>query len=257
MTTATVAKKHKHFTMGAGTTYRHVGFWHPLTGKNAKAFPDYAQMLDNNKPEVCQGVCDHCGTHIVYHHIIEDANGEQFVVGSECVKKMNDVELTEISENLETKALKEQKEIIRKLLDKQEKEANGGLTNKEMRKIVTQKVEEDFKEKRVSISEKLLDFMKSFRMSGNKKKSLWQYSDSAAMREMLKDAKYTPTEMFWEKLKEQFVFYYQTNVIGDNTEELNAKLAEFEKAKEQFKIDLVKIENEKLQEIDQVKKQYK
>lgn len=25
MTTAAIEKKHKHFTMGAGTTYRHVG----------------------------------------------------------------------------------------------------------------------------------------------------------------------------------------------------------------------------------------
>lgn len=76
MTTAAIEKKHKHFTMGAGTTYRHVGFWFPLTGKNAKSFPSYAQHLESQKPSICKGICDNCGTRIVYHHIIEDENGK-------------------------------------------------------------------------------------------------------------------------------------------------------------------------------------
>lgn len=257
MTTATVDKKHKHFKMGAGTTYKHVGFWFPLTGKKAKDFASYAQILDNQKPSVCKGICDNCGTHIVYHHIIEDENGERFVVGSECVKKLNDVELIEKSEKIEAEALKEQKNKIRDLMDEKEKNINGGLTNKEMRKKLFKEAEDKKQEKRIIVASDLLDMIKTFRMRGNKKKAFWQYSDSNEVKEMLKDAKYTPNNFFWDKLKDQFVFYYQTNVIGDNTVELSEKLSELEKAKEKFKIDIEKIEKERLEEVEIIKKQYK
>ncbi len=257
MTTAAIEKKHKHFTMGAGTTYRHVGFWFPLTGKNAKSFPSYAQHLESQKPSICKGICDNCGTRIVYHHIIEDENGDQFVVGSECVKKLNDVELIEKSESIENESLKEQKNIIRELMDKKEREINGGLTNKEMRKKLLKEAEENKQEKRIAIASTIIDMIKTFRMRGNKKKAFWQYSDSAEVREMLKDSKYIPNNFFWDKLKEQFVFYYQTNVIGDNSEELNKKLADFEKAKEKFELDLSIIETEKMEEVEIIKKQYK
>lgn len=257
MTTATIEKKHKHFTMGAGTTYKHVGFWYPLTGKKSKEFPLYAQQLEANKPAVCKGVCDNCGTHIVYHHIIEDTKGQQFVVGSECVKKLNDVELIEVSEKIETAALKEQKEKIRNLMDEKEKKINDGLTNKEMRKKLFKEAEDKKQEKRIIVAVRLLDMIKTFRMRGNKKKAFWQYNDSNEVKNMLKDAKYTPNNFFWDKLKEQFVFYYQTNMIGDNTVQLNQKLEEFEKEKELFKIELERIENERLKEVEEIKKKYK
>lgn len=257
MTTATIEKKHKHFTMGAGTTYKHVGFWYPLTGKKSKEFPLYAQQLEANKPSVCKGVCDNCGTHIVYHHIIEDTNGQQFVVGSECVKKLNDVELIEVSEKIETAALKEQKETIRNLMDEKERAVNDGLTNKEMKKLLIKEAENKKQEKRKIISANLIEMIRYFRSRGNKKNAFWQYSDTSETKLLLKDAKFNPTNYFWDKLKEQFVFYYQTNVIGDNTVQLNQKLEEFEKEKELFKIELERIENERLEEVEEIKKKYK
>ena len=173
------------------------------------------------------------------------------------LKKLNDVELIEKSESIENESLKEQKNIIRELMDKKEREINGGLTNKEMRKKLLKEAEENKQEKRIAIASTIIDMIKTFRMRGNKKKAFWQYSDSAEVREMLKDSKYIPNNFFWDKLKEQFVFYYQTNVIGDNSEELNKKLADFEKAKEKFELDLSIIETEKMEEVEIIKKQYK
>jgi hypothetical protein len=41
----------------------------------------------SEKPPVCHGVCDHCGSCLSDHYIINDASGALHVVGSSCIKK--------------------------------------------------------------------------------------------------------------------------------------------------------------------------
>jgi hypothetical protein len=41
------------------------------------------------------GSCMYCGTFIVHHFVIQDANGHQFFVGSECVNKTGDASLVD------------------------------------------------------------------------------------------------------------------------------------------------------------------
>ncbi|MGL4481883.1 MAG: hypothetical protein ACRCTW_05100 [Lactococcus garvieae] len=238
--------KHRYFKMGAGTTYQHVGFWYPITGKTAKDLPELALQMQEGKPDICQGICDHCGTKIVYHHIIADENGQQFVVGSECIKKLDDVQLIEVSEKVEKEALKAKKVQVRNMMDKKEREINGGLTNKEMRKKLAQEIAEQTKEKRIIAAQPVLDMIKTYHTTPSKKDLMWEYNDSAKLREKLKDPRQEINQYLINGLRRQIELYGKMGSISDNSTEINSKLEMLDE-----RLNVLKSEVEKMQKEEQ------
>lgn len=249
--------KHKHFTMGSGTDFTYVGCWFPITGKNKNLFNSFAQSVEEERPQSCKDICDHCGTKIVYHHIIRDSNGEEFAVGSECIKKLNDVKLSAISEKEEKKKIKETKGQIRTLLDEEERKINNGLTNKEVKQKKLEELNVEIKEKRKTIASEILSLISSFRMNGNKKKPLWQYKDTAELRLMLIDPKFIPNEPFIKGLLYQIEFYFDINVIKKDPILLDEKMKEMNLAIEEFNSELVKLETIMNDKSISIKKKYK
>jgi hypothetical protein len=89
------------------------------------------------------GSCDICGTSLCNHYLCRDANGRHFVVGCDCVMKLDDSKLTTAVEKAETarrrrlsqerRAEKDRKRIAAHVaaLDAQ-RERNGGLTDREV-----------------------------------------------------------------------------------------------------------------------------
>lgn len=248
--------KHKHFKMGAGTTYKHIGFWFPLSKKSTEMFPIYANKILLEKPDICNGKCDHCGTPIVYHHIIEDENGEQFVVGSECIKKLDDVMLTEVSLEIEENKKKEVKKEERKLLDELERKNNNGKTNKEMRKLKLNENKEWFAKQREILAQPLLAMFSQCRLTAKKGKSLWEYKDIYKLREMLTNPNKELNKFLKEGLIYQLEFKYGQGFSSDK-EKLPIILKEFEVLYENFRLDLLDLDERKDFIDGNVKKAYK
>lgn len=136
--------RHKHFRMGTGSVYDLVGIW---------SMPPRSMMEKNNelyykiigaRPSCCQFHCDHCGTSIEHHYIIQDENKEKFVVGSSCIEKLNQTHLTtqakakklEIDRQKRKEAAEERRAAREaKIQAEQEaqRERNGGLTDYELK----------------------------------------------------------------------------------------------------------------------------
>jgi len=67
--------------------YKFVAIWTAPTidesGNNIEAY-----NLDmKHRPECCNFACAHCGTAIMIHCIVENAQGKQYAVGSDCISK--------------------------------------------------------------------------------------------------------------------------------------------------------------------------
>ena len=248
----------KIFKMGAGTTYKYVGFWFPLTKKEAVNFPEMAGKIEAERPDECQGICDHCGTSIVYHHIVEDVNGERFSVGSECIKKLEDTNLANQAESVERDLVKKRKALVKIEKEAFEREVNGGLTNKEMRKKCLDELKVQLAEKRKSIVAPVVDMIKIFNMRGNKKNILWKYSDTLELIAMLQSVDYPiDHETLKKALSAQIEFNYKTKVIGNDLTLFESKNAEFEEKFSAAVKGIAQIEKEQEVLKEKVKKTYK
>jgi hypothetical protein len=101
--------KHKNYQMGTGV-YRFVGIWAAPSKSLLEHNPNSYNCQMSTRPKCCHFTCDHCGTPITIHHIIKDTNNENFCVGSSCIEKLNNYELTTASKE----AVKKRNRLIRK-----------------------------------------------------------------------------------------------------------------------------------------------
>lgn len=65
----------------------------------------------------CGGTCDYCGTHIVYEFIIESADGKRFIVGSDCVFKTDNGNLSR-EVLVQKRKIDKERSLIKKLAPK-------------------------------------------------------------------------------------------------------------------------------------------
>lgn len=150
MNTATV---HKHFHFGTAP-FRFVGIWSAPSKSLCEHNPEAYNNQMRSAPECCHFSCDHCGTGIMHHCIIKDAEGKLFSVGTDCVAK---TEHTEIISKVKL-ALKKKARADReaKLRAKQaanqaayeaelqaERDTNGGLTDFEVAQNKAQAVRQN------------------------------------------------------------------------------------------------------------------
>lgn len=133
---------HKHYEMGTAP-YRFVGFWEAPSQAVLSANPHAYNQAMANSPACCKCSCDHCGTGIKLHMIIEDSEGSQFAVGSSCIAKLNQQSLVT---DAKAAKLARDKRIRREKAQanrdaqnaayearlERERTENGGLTNWEV-----------------------------------------------------------------------------------------------------------------------------
>ncbi|PNX49190.1 MAG: hypothetical protein BV459_00525 [Thermoplasmata archaeon M11B2D] len=179
--------EHSVFRMGTAP-YRVVGFWAPppraLAETNSAAF----NKAVSERPDCCNFSCDHCGTPIDNHYIIEDAVGKWFAVGCDCVFKTHNVKLISAvkakknaiareraRERRNAKRAEAARKAIaeREAIESAEREANGGKTDAELRFEAAEKLRIERSAKIAEIAAELLaaldwkknDFMDSLARS--------------------------------------------------------------------------------------------
>ena len=97
-----------------------------------------------HKPSYCHFSCDHCGTAIMHHCIIVDAEGSKFCVGTDCVVKTTHTEIiTKVKLALKKKAKADRAAKRQAALDARnaayeaemeaQRDVNGGLTDREQK----------------------------------------------------------------------------------------------------------------------------
>ncbi|WP_119564932.1 hypothetical protein [Vibrio cholerae] len=132
---------HKHFRMGVGI-YRLVGQWSAPSKAMLEANPSGYALQMSLRPLCCKLICDHCGTSIIHHFIIEDEEKQRFSIGSSCVSKLGQHELVSAVQKFERerksrerKVAAKNKQIERqKIIDADlaaQRDQNGGLTDRE------------------------------------------------------------------------------------------------------------------------------
>ena len=110
MTTAAIQAKgtivdHKAYQMGVAP-YKWVGMWSQPGKSMLESNPAGYNTAMSARPECCQFSCDHCGMGIMHHCMISDATGKRFSVGTSCIEKLHQSELT-------TQANKHEKDRLR------------------------------------------------------------------------------------------------------------------------------------------------
>ena len=147
---------HKSFEMGVAP-YKYVGFWAMPSRALLEANPNAFNLAMQGKPACCSGCCNHCYTGILNHHIIADATGRKFSVGSTCIGKLNDTKLmtqfkfAEKNRKRDERFAKQKAEREARNLKVEEERAaqrvvNGGLTDYE----VSEKIKADKEAVRVA-----------------------------------------------------------------------------------------------------------
>jgi hypothetical protein len=85
-------KVHPFEMSGLGLApFRFVGIWTQPTINEESSNIEAYNIDMKNRPECCQFMCDHCGTAIMVHCIIENSAGKRYAVGQDCIRK-NDAE---------------------------------------------------------------------------------------------------------------------------------------------------------------------
>jgi len=129
---------HQHYTMGRGK-YHLVGIWSAPSKSMLESNPISYTTMMSNRPECCKMFCDHCGTPIIHHFILEDEDKSRFCVGSSCIEKLGQYELISAAQEMERErqrklrhelAQKKAQEKLDKLEEQRKK--NGGLTDHEL-----------------------------------------------------------------------------------------------------------------------------
>ncbi len=140
---------HKHYEMGRGK-YRLIGIWSAPSKAVLQANPRGYNNMMAERPKYCRMSCDHCGTGILHHFIIEDEDKKRFSVGSSCIDKLGQIELVTAAQKLEKerqKKLREERAELKRQEQHaqyeaeiaQQRENNGGLTDWE---VLTQEREQ-------------------------------------------------------------------------------------------------------------------
>jgi hypothetical protein len=138
--------KHKHFELGTAI-FAFVGIWSAPSKSFQEANPNAYNLAIANRPACCHYMCDHCGTAIVHHHMIRDTQGAEFSIGSDCIAKLNQYELTTASKEAEKARLRavNQAKSKQKRLDQaaqreakldEQRKINNGLTDHEVKLAV-------------------------------------------------------------------------------------------------------------------------
>ncbi|WP_318493560.1 hypothetical protein [Photobacterium leiognathi] len=133
---------HKHFRMGRGK-YRLISIWSAPSKSVLEANPLGYNKMMAERPKCCNMVCDHCGTGIMHHFILEDEDKERFSVGSSCIEKLGQYDLVTAAQKMEKerqrklrheraeKKRAEQHAKYEAEIEEQRKK-NGGLTDREV-----------------------------------------------------------------------------------------------------------------------------
>jgi hypothetical protein len=174
MTTQTLSSLiHRHFEMGTAP-YRYVGLWSSPSAALAEANPRAYNNALTGAPACCRNSCDHCGTGITHHCIIQDADGQRFAVGSDCLGKIDDVEnlsQAEADRKAHQSALRKSRAEVKRQAEREEAEAklqserdlNGGLTDWEL----TQKTRQDVLSTKREVTRERFDyFLTALKESG-------------------------------------------------------------------------------------------
>ena len=133
---------HKSFEMGTAP-YRFIGIYSTPSTSLAETNPNAYNAALAGMPACCHSMCDHCGTPITHHFILRDATGNKFAVGSECIKKVDDIlNMSEVEyqkrqrgkddRKAKADAKREKQNLAREAKWVAEREANGGLTDFEV-----------------------------------------------------------------------------------------------------------------------------
>lgn len=154
--------RHNHYEFGQAP-FRFVGIWSAPSPSLAEANPTAYSNAMADKPQCCRFQCDHCGLPIAHHHIISDAHGQRFSVGSECIAKSGDVDLLAKSaaakKDCDRKARRdkaaakrEQERQAREDELQRQKDANGGLTDYELERQAQLQAEQDLQDRRAALT---------------------------------------------------------------------------------------------------------
>ncbi|UKA04746.1 hypothetical protein [Photobacterium damselae] len=133
---------HKHFRMGHGK-YRLIGIWSSPSKSALETNPMGYNETMAERPKCCHMVCDHCGTGIMHHFILEDENKEQFSVGSSCIEKLGQYDLVTAAQKMEKERQRKlrleraekkraEKEAKYEYEIEEQRKKNGGLTDYEV-----------------------------------------------------------------------------------------------------------------------------
>lgn len=160
---------HKHFNMGSGK-YRLIGIWSAPSTSVLESNPTNYNQIMAERPKCCHMICDHCGTGIIHHFIIEDENKERFSVGSSCIEKLGQYDLVTAAEKMNRER---KRQLRQELADKKREEKyanyqselekqrnnNGGLTDHELLIEERNQRELDNQSKYIEISAKIVDLL--------------------------------------------------------------------------------------------------
>lgn len=162
---------HKVFKMGRAP-YKLVGIWSAPSKALQAANPSAYNIQMETRPKCCRFICDHCGTGIVHHFILSDADKNKFCVGSSCIDKLGQHELVTQAKQLELKrqqqirqekaeAKREAKRLqVESELEEQRK-ANGGLTDFELREKQRKEYEENMRDQFFDITRPIQKMLKT------------------------------------------------------------------------------------------------
>lgn len=144
---------HKHFKMGRGR-YRFIGIWSAPSRGLLEVNPAAFNSAMNQRPAHCTMSCDHCGTGIQHHFIIEDEDHVRFSVGSSCIEKLGQQDLVESCRAAELNRQKQMRQDrLREKRERKNREyheqldrqraLNGGLTDDQvlMNKLIQREQE--------------------------------------------------------------------------------------------------------------------
>ncbi len=126
--------------------FKVIGIWDMPSKSLLEHNPEAWNNAMRGAPLPAVGCCYVCGTGIVIHYIIQDANGTKFAVGSECVKKSGDRGMTtkaKLLKNERDREIRQRKAEAQRTAQLQaEREKNGGLTDHEVQLKKWQEEEE-------------------------------------------------------------------------------------------------------------------
>lgn len=133
---------HKHFRMGRGK-YRLISIWSAPSKAVLESNPMGYNKMMAERPKYCNMVCDHCGTGIIHHFILEDEDKERFSVGSSCIEKLGQYDLVTAAQKMEKERQRQLREerAEKKRAEQhakyeaeieEQRKKNGGLTDHEV-----------------------------------------------------------------------------------------------------------------------------
>lgn len=155
--------EHKFYEMGTGI-YSFVSIWSAPSKSLAETNTNAYNGAIASRPSCCNFICDHCGTPIVHHFIIQDSKGMKFSVGSSCIDKLGDYVLTTAAKKAEkslAQKVKAEKRAAKYAAEKQvQRDTNGGFTDFELAELKREQQLQVIRDKRAALVSGLIDTVK-------------------------------------------------------------------------------------------------